>query len=286
MAAMRLTDLLQVLTVVLIWGFNFAAVKIAVTAIPPLALTTLRFLGVALLLAPFLRLEKGQFLPLLQLSLVLGVGHFGLLYLGLKGADAATVALLIQLGVPFSSILAAIFFADRLGWIRGSGMAVAFAGGALLAGEPSGGTPWAVGALLVSAFCWAGANIIIKRISHISTMSVIAWISLLAVLPVALLSLLFEEGQWQAVVQAEASIWALYAYTVCGSSILAYTLWYRLLGRLPLNQVVPFTLLAPMLGVAAGVWILGEAFTLYKAIGGGMTLAGVALIQLRQLRPR
>ncbi|MCB1759764.1 MAG: EamA family transporter [Gammaproteobacteria bacterium] len=286
MAPMRLTDLLQVLTVVLIWGLNFAAVKLTVAALPPFALTALRFGGVALLLSPYLRFGRGDLRALLQLALVLGVGHFGLLFLGLKGADAATTALLIQLGVPFSSILAAIFFADRLGWRRGVGMAFAFAGGALLAGEPGGGTPLAMTALLVSAFCWAGSNIIIKRISHIPPLSIIAWMSLLSVMPITLLSLLLEEGQWQAVTTAEAHVWGLFAYTLIGSSIVAYALWFRLLGRLSLNQVVPYTLLAPMLGVASGVLLLDEAFTLYKAVGGAMTLAGVAFIQWRQLRLR
>ena len=51
-----------------------------------------------------------------------------------------------------------------------------------------------------------------------------------------------------------------------------------------MNQVVPFSLLAPVIGVAAGVLILGEAFTPYKALGGALTIAGVAVIQFRQLR--
>lgn len=115
---MRPIDLLQVLAVVLIWGLNFVAIKTAVTEIPPLALTVLRFLLVGIILTPFFRPEKTQFKQLLLLSGTMGVGHFGLLFMGLRGADAATAALLIQLGVPFSSIMAAFFFGDRLGWIR------------------------------------------------------------------------------------------------------------------------------------------------------------------------
>ena len=192
---MRPIDLLQVLAVVLIWGFNFVAIKTAVTEIPPLALTVIRFLLVGALLTPFFRPEKSQLKLLLLLSLTMGVGHFGLLFLGLRGADAATAALLIQLGVPFSSILAAFFFADRLGWMRAAGMGMAFVGAGLLAGEPGGGTPIAIAALLLSALCWAGSNILIKRIPQVHPMTIIGWLSLLAVPPLTMMSLVFETDQ-------------------------------------------------------------------------------------------
>lgn len=281
---MRPIDLLQVLVVVLIWGFNFVVIKTAVTEIPPLALTVLRFLFVGALLTPFFRPEKSQFKLLLLLSLIMGAGHFGLLFLGLRGADAATAALLLQLGVPFSSILAAVFFADRLGWMRAAGMGLAFAGAGLLAGDPGGGTPLAITALLVSAVCWAGSNILIKRIPQLHPMTIIGWLSLLAVPMLTILSLLFETDQLTAIRSADWKVWAALAYFVLASSVIAYYLWYRLIARLQVNQVVPFTLLAPVIGVAAGVLILGEAFTGYKVLGGVLTIAGVAVIQFRQMR--
>jgi len=281
---MRPIDLLQILAVVLIWGFNFVAIKTAVTEIPPLALTVIRFLIVGLLLTPFFRPEKSQLKPLLLLSVIMGVGHFGLLFVGLRGADAATAALLIQLGVPFSSILAAFFFADRLGWVRAAAMGMAFVGAGLLAGEPGGGTPAAIAALLLSALCWAGSNILIKRIPQVHPMTIIGWLSLLAVPPLTMMSLLFETDQLLAVRTADWKAWVALAYIVLASSIIAYYLWYRLIVRLQMNQVVPFSLLAPVIGVAAGVLILGEAFTPYKALGGALTIAGVAVIQFRQLR--
>lgn len=281
---MRPIDLLQVLAVVLIWGFNFVAIKTAVMAIPPLALTVLRFLLVGVLLTPFFRPKKGELKALLTLSLTMGVGHFGLLFLGLRGADAATAALLIQLGVPFSSIMAAFFFADRLGWVRAGGMGMAFIGAGLLAGEPGGGTPIAIAALLFSAMCWAGSNMLIKRMQDVHPLTIIGWLSLFAVPPLTLLSLLVETDQLAAIGSADWKIWGALAYIVLASSLLAYYLWYRLIARLQVNQVVPFTLLGPVIGVAAGVLILDEAFTLYKAVGGVLTVLGVAVIQFRQIQ--
>lgn len=275
-------DFAQALIVALIWGLNFVVIKTAVTEIPPLALTALRFLFVAALVAPFFRPTRQQFPFILGLALVMGFGHFSLLFVGLRGADAATVALILQLGAPFSSILAAIFFADKLGWKRSLGMALAFSGAALLAGEPQGGTLLAITATLISAFCWAWANILIKQIDHIHPLTIIGWMSLLAAPMIAVMSYYLETGQIEAIQGASWKAWSALTYIVVGSSIVAYTLWYKLLVRLNVNQVIPFTLIAPVIGVAAGVLILDEAFTLYKVAGGILTLLGVGIIQMRQ----
>lgn len=280
---MRPTDLLQTLVVVVIWGLNFVVIKTTVSEIPPLALTALRFIIVALLVAPFFRPKKDQFISIVWLAAVMGFGHFGMLFVGLRGADAATAALMIQLGVPFSSILATLFFAEKFGWVRGLGMGMAFTGAVLLAGEPQGGTPLALGALLVSAFCWAWANILIKKIPSIHPLTIIGWMSLLAVPIMIGMSVLLETGQLDAIQTASWKAWGGLGYIVLGSSIIAYYLWYRLITRLNVNQVVPFTLLAPMIGVAAGILILEEAFTVYKVVGGTLTIAGIAIIQWHQM---
>ena len=279
---MRQADFLQALTVVVIWGFNFVVIKTAVSEIPPLALTALRFAVVASLVAPFFPPARDQLLSILGLAVVMGFGHFGMLFIGLNGADASTTALMIQLGIPFSSILAAVFFSDLLGWVRGLGMAIAFSGAAMLAGEPEGGTPLALGALLISAFCWAWANILIKRIPSVHPLTIIGWMSLLATPILVTLSVFLETGQIEAIQTASWKTWGALVYIVLGSSIFAYYLWYRLITRLSINQIVPFSLLAPAIGVAAGILILGESFTVYKAVGGALTIAGVAVIEMHR----
>ncbi len=279
-------DLLQAICVVVIWGFNFAAIKVAVGEIPPLTLAIIRFLLTAIILLPFFRLNFVQIKQIIPVSLVLGVGHFGLFFVGFQGADAATVALLLQLGVPFSSILAAFFFADKLGPKRIFGMALAFIGATFLAGEPQGGTLVSVVAVVVSAFCWAWANILIKKLDGIAPLAVMGWVAVGAIPVLIPMSYFWETNQIEQIVNAPLYAWGLLSYTVLASSVLAYHLWYSLLGRLDVNQVVPFTLLAPMIGVAAGVFLLGEDPTVYKIIGGVMTMVGVSIIQFRTAKKR
>lgn len=283
---MNIKDLSQALLVVLIWGFNFISIKITVAAIDPMAATFLRFALTAILLIPFFKVTRAQLKKIIPLALVLGVGHFGFLFFGLSGVDAATGALLIQLGVPFSSILAIFLFHDKLGWIRSFSLACAFIGAGFLAGEPQGGSVFAIVAMVIAAFCWAWANILFKKAKDIAPLAVMGWVGFIASPVLGLMSLVFEDGQVEAILNAPTIAWMCFLYTVIASSIISYHLWYGLIGRLDVNQVVPFTLLAPLIGVMAGITLLDEELTLYKIIGGLLTLGGVAIIQFRELGKR
>lgn len=276
-------DTLLALVVAVAWGLNFAAAKIGVAELPPIFYTALRFVGVAVLLAPFFRPTKAEWKGIIIVSFLLGVCHFGFMFIGMSGVDAATTAIAIQLQVPFSTLLAAIFFQDMPGWRRLAGIGLAFGGVALLAGEPSLPNLFPFMMVVAAAFGWALSNVVIKKTGPLSPFALNGWMALLAVPQLLALSMIFEEGQWDALAAASTDMWIALAYTVLGSSLLAYSLWYKLIARYSMNQVVPFTLLAPVVGAASGVLILGEALSVYKVVGGVLTIAGVALIQFREL---
>lgn len=279
---MKPLDVLAAMVVVAVWGVNFAAVKVAVAEIPPLTLTALRFALVAAMLAPLFR-PRIEMLPgIALLSFSLGVCHFGLMFLGISGLDAATAAIATQLSVPFSILLAAAFFGERLGWRAGFGMVLAFGGVALLAGEPTLPRPLPLLMVVAAALAWAASNIVIKRIGAVSPFVLNGWMALLAAPQLLILSLAVEDGQTGAIADAGWAGWGGLAFIVLGASLTAYSLWYHLLAKYPVSQVVPYTLLVPVAGVAAGIALLGEPLTWHKLVGGGLTLLGVAIIQKRR----
>src|SRR3546814_6768161 len=79
---------------------------------------------VALLLLPCAKRPTGQWGAVFAISITLGLLHFSFMFNGLKSIDAATASIAIQLQVPFASLLAAIFFKDKLGWRRAFGMLI------------------------------------------------------------------------------------------------------------------------------------------------------------------
>lgn len=283
---MRPIHVLFALIVITVWGLNFIAVKVAVTQIPPLFTTGLRFALVAALIVPFLKVPREQLKALAILSLTLGVCHFGVLFIGFRGVDVAVAAVALQLGVPFSAILAWVMMGDKFGWRRAVGMAIAFGGVAVIAGEPEGTSKISSLVLVIAAaFAWAFANIQIKRLGEINVFALNGWMALFATPQVLILSLVFETGQIEAARAAGWDAWAGFAFMAFGSTLFAYGLWYHLLKIYDVGRIVPFNLLTPVIGVVAGILVLGETASVEKLIGGAMTIAGVAVIQLRWTRP-
>ncbi len=282
---MSARDMALALLVMIVFGLNFVVVKIGLEQLPPLTFMALRFFVVAVLLVAFVPVPRGRLGELYLYSLTLGVVHFALIFGALPHVDAAVAAIAIQIQVPFAALLAALFLNDRIGWRRAVGMAVAIAGVAILAGEPRQGSPiWAVAMVVVAALVWAGSNIQMKRLSDLGSLQLNAWVALLATPQLVLLSLVLERDQVAAVLAADWRAFAAVAYQAVVIVILGYGIWYRLMARYPVNQVMPWTLLVPVFGVLSGVAFLGEPVTAGLVVGGALTLCGVAVIVIR--RPR
>lgn len=281
-------DGLAALVVVLIWAFNFIVAKVGVSEVPPMLMMALRFALVTVLLAPFLKPPAGRWRSIFGLSVVLGLFHFGLLFVGLARVGAGPAAVAIQLTAPFSALLAAIFYGERLGGWQLLGMAIAFAGVWLLAGEPTHSPNFLYLLLVIAAaFAWSLANVLIKRLGPINPFVLNGWLSLFAFPQLLLASAVFERGQLTALVTASWLAWAAIVYMAVAASIVAYGLWYRLVEQHEMNRVVPMTLLAPVLAVGLACVLLGEPLSPRTLVGGLAVLVGVAMIQfLRSTRRR
>jgi O-acetylserine/cysteine efflux transporter len=266
--------------VVVVWGLNFVAVKLGTHVMPPFLLTAMRFTMVAALTVPFFRVPRKKLGLILLLSALMGSAHFGLFFYGMKALDAATTAIIIQLTVPFASIVAAVVYKERLGRLGVFGMTLAFVGVALLAGEPQRPDPLSIALEVVAAAAWALSNVVIRKIGPINPLALNGWMGAFAAPQLIVLSYIFEDGQIPALEQAGWLGWSAVSYTAIASSLIGYSLWYRLIARNPLNKVVPFTLLNPIVGVIGGVTILGEPLGWHKVVGGLLTILGVAVIQL------
>jgi O-acetylserine/cysteine efflux transporter len=274
------------LAVTVVWGFNFAVVKTGLGLVPPIAFVALRFAVVGLMLLPWLRWPPPRWRDLVVLSVILGVVHFSLMFTGMRGLDVATASIAIQLQVPFAAILAAIFFGETLHWRRLTGMTIAFAGVVLIAGEPRlSGNLLPLFLVIAAACTWAGATIQIKRIGDdVDVLALNGWVALLAAPQLALLSWAIENGQLAAITAADWRLWLSVAFQAVLVTIFGYSVWYRLMRRFSVNQVMPFTLLVPLFGVLSGVIVFDDRLTLLMLIGGLCTIVGVAIIIIR--RPR
>lgn len=282
---MTLRHALQALLVMALWGLNFVVSKWALQEFPPLFLMFIRFVLVSALIVPFFRIPREKLLPVAALSVTLGTVHFPLMFVGLNGIDAATASLAVQAQVPFSSLLAALVFKDKLGWRRAVGMGAAFAGVMVIAGEPRlGGALPSLAMLLGASFAFAVASIQMKLIGAVNGFAVNGWMAMMAAPQLLALSLLFEHGQMDALANSTWVGWTAIAYMAVAVTIVAYGLWYPLLSRYDVNQTMPYLLTVPVFGVASGVLLMDNPLTVNLLIGGALTIGGVAVIVKR--RPR
>ena len=280
-------DLLLALIVNIFWAFNFVAAKYGLAHFPAFLFTALRFLLLLILLAPLLRPVPGHTRRLLLIGLVMGIGHFSLMFWGMSvSSDVSSIAIASQLYVPFSTLLAVLFLSETIRWRRTLGMVVAFLGVMVIGFDPAV-LDNLVGLLLVAgaALAMAAANIFISQLrGQVKPLALQVWVALIAMPGLLILSLIFEQGQWQALRSAGLLEWSSVAYSTIGASVIGHGVLAYLLGRYPVSTVSPFMLLTPVFAVTFGVTIWGDQLTWQLLLGGGMTLVGVAIIALRSAR--
>ena len=279
---MKSTDLLLALLANAAWAFNFIAGKAGVTHFHPFLFTALRFGILLLALLPFLRWIPGKMRGVLGIALVLGVLHFSLVFAGLEASgDIASVAIASQLYVPFSALLALLTLGEVLDWRRWLGIASAF-GGVLVIGFDPVVLQHLDALLLITAgaLAMAVATIQMRRLRGVSVFALQAWIAVCATPALALLSLLFEQGQWTAIRTATWLELAAPLYSAIGASLVGHGIVYHLLGRYPVGVTTPLMLLTPVLAVAFGVLLWGDVLTWKLIVGGLLTLSGIAIITL------
>ena len=264
------------------WAFNFIAGKAGVTHFQPLLFTALRFAVLLLALLPFLRWIPGRMRGVLSIALMQGMLHFTLIFLGLGASgDVSSVAIVAQLYVPFSALLAVVWLGETLDRRRLTGIASAFGGVLVIGFDPI--VFQHLDALLLitaGAAAMAVATIQMRQLHGVSVFVLQAWIALCATPALALLSLLFEHGQWDAVRTATALELAAPVYSAIGASLIGHGIVYYLLGRYPVSATTPLMLLSPVLAVVFGVLLWGDVLTWKLVLGGFLTLAGIAVITL------
>ena len=133
---MGLRHILMAIAVPLIWGMGFVFAKAAWDHFPPILLMAFRFLVTALALVWFVRPPIPLFKQIALIAFISAAVQYGLTFYGLKHLDASTAGLVVQLEVPFMVILGALFLGERPELRKYFGIVVAFAGVALIAGEP------------------------------------------------------------------------------------------------------------------------------------------------------
>lgn len=281
----RLTpqDLLIALVINLMWGMNLIAVKMAVDLISPMTAAWLRQLMVLIICLPALRIVSGRMRALISLGLLSGAIFYIFINLSLAvSTNISALAIAGQLGVPFSLILAVIFFKERIHRTRIAGMALSFAGVILLVFDPAA-IDEELGIALTAASCvvWAICSLIQRHLAGVPVLTIYAWIGLigsLVLLPVAAFA---EPESMLAVPQIPLATFGWILFSALGSTVIGQGGMSVLLQRHPVSSVVPLTLLTPVLSVIFAALYFQTPLTPVMIVGGTLVMIGVAIVTIR-----
>lgn len=277
-------DFILLFVICLIWGLNIVVTRwvVADMGVPPLFFAAVRFLGVAVCLLPFLRPVPPNLRMLFLIAMFIGAVHFALLFMGLAGAEASAAAVTGQLGVPFSTLMSMAFLGETIGWRRGLGIMLAFAGVVLIAVDPGSFTV-STGLLYIvaSAFIGSIGGILMKRMAPISALSMQAWVGLFSFVPLFAVSAIFETGQISAYLSGSWPVWIATAFAVIGVSIIGHGGFYQLIKKYDISLLSPLTLMTPIWGVIFGIVLLNEPITTKLILGAAISLSGVFVIAIR-----
>lgn len=271
-----------------LWAINIVAIKLTMERLPPFTAVMLRYVIVLAVCLPWLRWLPGRMWIVLATGIVAGA-----LFMGLGGAaysvadNVSALAIAGQLGVPFSLLLAVVFYHERIRWIRITGIVLSFAGVAVMAFDPRI-LDERLGLVLTIAasLCWAIGNLLFRRLGGAHALNLQGWLALVSVPILGLLSVTLEPGAIGRIGSIEPGTWGWLAYSAVGASVIGHGGMSYLFQRYPVSTVAPLTLPTPLLSVIVASLVFHTPITLSMAVGGAATLAGIAIITLRTSQAR
>lgn len=277
--------------VCIVWGTTYLFIRIALDTIPPLLLTASRFVVAGLIMLGIARL-RGEALPrdrrtLANLALIgflmVGVGNLSVVWAE-QWVPSGLAALLVATAPFWMAIIEAFRTGgERLDLRSGFGMAIGFAGVAMLVTPGGSGGAWSVAFLLgalaiqIGGICWQLGSAHGKyNLRHVPLLSSAALQMLFGGVFCTIAGFAIGEGPRFALTPRT---FAALAYLTIFGSVLAYSAYVFALAHMRTTHTSLYAYVNPVVAVFLGWLILDEPLTWLSIAAMVVILLGVALVQ-------
>ena len=283
----RTFALVAIVVLILIWGYNWVVMKIAVHNASPFTFAAWRTLGGGMVLAATALVLRKSLRPQFPAAFF-GIGLFqSAFFLGLStwaivSAGAGQVAMLAYTMPLWVTLLAWPFLGEGIGVWAGVAIAIALAGIACMIGplHSIGVAEWLA---VAAGFAWAIGIILTKRLQQrerVDLLGLTMWQMLFGGMVLTIVAFLTP---WHATTWNIPYLLAV-LYNIVLATALGYTLWVYVLDVLPARDAGMGTLATPVVGSLAAWLQLGEAPTRLSAIGMVLIVTGLMALSLADRR--
>lgn len=290
---MKLRDIVLALSVIVVWGLNFAVIKWGVSELPPLLLVALRYCLAAFPAILFVKRPQVKLSWILAYGLTVGVGQFSCLFYAIHiGMPAGVASVVLQAQAFFTILFTALIFKEHIKLSQLLGLVVAAIGLVFISGAigAANSTSIPLGAFLLTllgAAFWGLSNIVVRKISLIAAaenkplnmLSLVVWSSLIPPIPMLGASFYLEKQQLALLSFHSISGSAMFSvvYLAFLATIMGYGLWSMLLAKYSAHKIAPLSLLVPVVGLLTAQFILGERLALIQWMGGAIIIIGLII---------
>lgn len=278
--------------VAMLWAINLVVGRYVAGHVPPVSLSTVRWMGASLILLPFAWKQIVRDLPIIRSNLPIltllaatGIASYNALsYWGLQYTQAVN-GLLVQSTAPLLvAVWTFVLFRERLSLGQTAGVVTSLIGVLVIIShgdldtflhlKPNVGDVWIIIALVIYAFY---AAMLRKRppLGALSFLATIMALGSMLLVPFALWEM--AQGRF---LPLDRVTFATLAYVMTGPSLVAYLFFNRGVELVGANAAAPFLHLLPVFGTALAIIFLGETMAWYHLAGYALVISGIVLATL------
>jgi drug/metabolite transporter (DMT)-like permease len=286
--------LFVLVTLSVLWGSSFLAIKLVISIIPPLLAFGIRFIiaGLILLIAyafeknnnKFKSLDKTQWKNSLILGASIILGGQGLLVWGAQYLSSGMTALLNSTIPLWVAIIASIIFNQHLSKTIIVGLILGFSGLIILINPFTGNNnsnlnPMGIISLTLSSVFWAVGSLYSSKVKQPSSIFETSGI-LLLIGGLMLIITSMVTGEFYNFQISKVSLNVIYAfsYLIFLCTAIGYIEFFWLLKKETPSIANSFAYIVPVIAVFLGWIILKEMISIQTVIATSIIIAGVVLM--------
>ena len=280
---MRLTDTLLIILVVVIWGFNFVAIKWGVEDVDPYIMTAFRFFLTAIPIIFFVKKPNIKLRILALYGIIFGGGLWGLVNYAISlGTPSGLSSLILQASAFMSIIAGAMLFKEKITKDKIIGIMLSLIGFLIIIYDNYDSEKsiklYGILLILLAALSWSLCNMIIKKYKPDNVISFTVWSSLFVPVPILLLAYIDNSSNFISLftsigLQGYSSI----VFQALITTLFGYSIWTSAINKYGLSIVAPYSLIVPISGIFFAWLLYGETLTSIEVLGSLIILTGLII---------